>query len=378
MNLQRKKQLMRLRGMIVKEGYQIIRDPSNILIAFILPLLLLVIYSFGISLDYKGMKIGIVLADETESTASLLSSFEYSRFFSPTVGKNIEEFVPKLIDGTVKGIVVVPSYFSQDRERPDRFGPIQLITDGSDPNMASFVRNYVSAALANWQAHESATDEHARTLVVKGAPRFWYNEELTSRYFLLPGSIALIMTLIGTMLTALVIAREWERGTMEALMSTPISMGEIILSKLIPYYFLGIGSLLFCLFFSVVLIDVPLRGSFLAIFIASSVFLLAALGAGLLISSISRNQFIAYQAAIITGFLPAFMLSGFVFEISSMPKPIQLITWLIPARYFVTLMQTLFLVGNVWPLFFWNTLPLLVIAAILFFITKKQARKRLD
>jgi ABC-2 type transport system permease protein len=368
----------RVKGMIIKEFYQIFRDPSNVMIAFVLPAILLFIYSFGISLDYKNLRIGMVLQDDNVQAINLAHAFTNSKYFHVDSGRTFQEYADDLIAGHIKGIVVIPSYFSEYVYRPDRVGPVQVITDGSEPNAATFVYNYAQGAWLTWLSQTSLETGRKQIFQIRPQPRFWYNEELESRYFLLPGSIALIMTLIGTLLTALVIAREWERGTMEALMAMPVTVGEILLSKLIPYYVLGIASLTFCVLFATLFIGVPYRGSYFALWLVSSAFLLAALGAGLLISSLSRNQFVAYQGAVVTGFLPAFMLSGFIFEISSMPYPIQLITYLIPARYFVSALQTLFLVGNVWSVLLPNMLAMILFAMILFTITLSKSVKRLD
>jgi ABC-2 type transport system permease protein len=370
--------MRRLKGLLIKEFYQIIRDPSNILIAFVLPSLLLFIYSFGVSLDYKHLKIGVILEDQTEDAVSLFHSFSNSEYFDVQRGKSLAEFEEQLIAGTIRGIVVIPSYFSLYRNEDVKPGPIQVISDGSDPNLANFVQNYAEGAYRTWLEINRVEGGEKRRFQIAPQSRFWYNEELESQNFLIPGSIAIIMTLIGTLLTALVIAREWERGTMEALMATPVTVEQILLSKLIPYYLLGIGSMVFCVVFAKVLLNVPFRGSYFVLYLVSSAFLFACLGSGLLISTLAKNQFVAYQGAVITGFLPAFMLSGFIFEISSMPKPIQVLTYFIPARYFVTSLQTLFLVGNVWDLLLKNMLAMLCFALLLFSITLRKTAKRLD
>jgi ABC-2 type transport system permease protein len=186
------------------------------------------------------------------------------------------------------------------------------------------------------------------------------------------------MTLIGALLTSLVIAREWERGTMEAIMATPVTINQVLLGKLIPYFVLGMGSMLLCTGVAAFLYDVPFRGSILALTLVSCVFLLAALGQGLLISSVAKNQFVAAQIALMSAFLPAFMLSGFIFEISAMPVPIRLLTSVFAARYFVTCLQTLFLTGNIWSLVFRCTAAMAAIALVFFLITSKKTHKRLD
>ncbi len=194
----------------------------------------------------------------------------------------------------------------------------------------------------------------------------------------MPGLIAVIMTLTGALLTALVMAREWERGTMEALMVTPVTIKEILLGKLIPYYILGMGGMVLSVIMAVWQFGVPLRGSLPVLFIASSLFLLVALGMGLLISTLAKNQFVAGQVAIIVTFLPAFILSGFIFDIGSMPLPIQVFTHVIAARYFVSILQTVFLAGNVWQVVLPNALALLLMAAVFFGIIRRKSRKRLE
>jgi len=368
----------RISALIVKEFFQIIRDPSSILISVILPMVLMFLYGYGVSLDMDHIKIGLVMEDVSPDAQSFAKSLTDSRYFDVKIGRHRKEFDQDIVGGAVRGIVVIPAYFSQFRNRPGQIAPIQVIADGSEPNTANFVQNYVQGAWQNWLQQERISSNLKGLPLIQPNIRFWYNEELESRNFLIPGSLALIMTLIGTLLTALVVAREWERGTMEALMSTPVTIGEILIGKLIPYFILGLGSMFLCVVFAVFVYNVPLRGSLIILTLVSGCFLFAALGLGLLISTISKNQFVAAQAAIVAGFLPGFMLSGFIFEISSMPFPIRVLTYAIPARYFVTSLQTLFLVGNVWKLIIYSTLPILFIGGIFFFITAFKTVKRLD
>ncbi len=208
--------------------------------------------------------------------------------------------------------------------------------------------------------------------------RVWFNSELRSRNFLVPGLIAVIMTLIGALLTAMVMSREWERGTMEALLVTPLSMREVILGKLLPYFILGMGGLTLAVSMALFLFEVPLRGSLWVLFAASALFLITALGMGLLISTVARSQFVAGQVALIATFLPAFLLSGFIFDIGSMPDVVQVITHLIAARYYVAILQTVFLAGNVWSVILPNALALVVLASVFLGLTWRKARKRLD
>jgi ABC-2 type transport system permease protein len=201
---------------------------------------------------------------------------------------------------------------------------------------------------------------------------------LESKNYLVPGSIAIVLTMIATLLTALVVAREWERGTMEALMATPVRIQELVLGKLIPYFGLGIGSMAFCTLVALLIFRVPLRGSFVTLTLISSAFLLGGLGIGLLVSTLTKSQFVASQIAVVLGFLPAFQLSGFLFEISSMPWPIQWLTYLFPARYYVQALQTTFLAGNVGSVLVTNGTILLAFAALFFLLNARMTRKRLD
>lgn len=373
-----KDSLRRVKALIIKEFFQIIRDPSSILISVILPTLLIFIYGFGVSLDANHLRIGVVLEDTAPDAQSFLKSLANSRFLDVQVALERRAFDRAIIRGDVRGIVVVPSYFSAFRGRRDNTAPIQLLIDGSEPNTANFVLNYVQGAFQNWLQQEAISSNLQGLPLVSLEPRFWYNEQLESRNFLIPGSLAIIMTLIGTLLTSLVVAREWERGTMEALMATPVSIIELTVGKLIPYFILAMVSLSICVLFSVLIYQVPFRGSFLLLGLVSSAFLLTALGMGLLISTLAKNQFVASQAAIMASFLPAFILSGFIFEIASMPPIIQFVTHFIPAKYFVSSLQTLFLVGNVWGLILYNIALMLILAFGLFLIISKKSVKRLD
>lgn len=374
----RKGKLRRLSALIVKETHQIMRDPSTFLISLVLPLILMFLYGYGVSLDMNHLRIGLVLEDTSPDAQSFSQSLVDSRYFDTRIARDRREFLEDIIRGRIRGIVIIPSYFSSFRQRPDNIAPIQVLADGSEPNTASFVQNYVQGAWANWLQQESISENLKGLPLIRAQPRFWYNEELESRYFLIPGSLAIIMTLIGTLLTALVVSREWERGTMEALMATPVTITELLIAKLVPYFVLGMLSMIMCVVIAVFYYDIPFRGSFWVLGIVTSIFLFSALGIGLLISTSARNQFIAAQAAMVAAFLPGFILSGFIFEIASMPQIIQMVTYLIPARYFVSCMQTLFLVGNVWTLIIPNSLAMLAIGSVFFILTAFRTVKRLD
>lgn len=368
----------RLKALMTKESYQIIRDPSSILISVILPLILMFIYGVGVSLDLNHLRLGIVMEDSSPDAQSLIQSFTDSPFFEIKLARHRRELYDDLVRGDIRGIIVIPMNFSKNLHNRNAIAPIQVLTDGSEPNTANFVQNYAQGAWSNWLKQRSISDGLKNLNRIVLEQRMWYNEQIESRWFLLPGSLAIIMALIGTLLTALVVAREWERGTMEALMATPIKIHELVIGKVIPYYFLGMGSMLLCAFITVFVFHVPFRGSLAALLLVSSVFLFAALGMGLFISTVARNQFVASQAATVAAFLPSLMLSGFIFEISSMPFVIQLITYILPARYFVSSLKTLFLVGDVWSVLWFDIICISLIASVFFLLTSLKTVKRLD
>jgi ABC-2 type transport system permease protein len=280
--------------------------------------------------------------------------------------------------GKVRGFVVVPADFSEKLNRPGDTAPIQIITDGAEPNTASFVQNYVRGAWEVWQLQRAAERGEAEPVVITIESRFWFNASAESRNFLIPGSITVIMTVIGSMLTSLVVAREWERGTMEALLASPVTRAELLLSKLLPYYALGIISLFLCVGVSILILNIPFRGSFLVLWVIGTLFLASSLGMGLLLSTVLRNQFNAAQAALNAAYLPALMLSGFIYEIHSMPAIIQAVTHLVPARYFVTAMQTIFQAGTIWPVLLRSGLFLLLASVFFIGLTALKTQRRLE
>jgi drug efflux transport system permease protein len=368
----------RLAALVRKESLQIVRDPSAILIAFALPVMLLFLFAYAVSLDVKGVRLGVVLESDSAAAQSLAAAFEATRYFEILPARDRREVVPELVASRIRGFVVIPQDFERrlsSRNRSESL--VQVITDGSQPNTANFVAGYSEGVVENWLAGRGAGNV-AGFLPVRFDPRFWFNPEIESRRFLIPGAIAIIMTMIGTLLTALVVAREWERGTMEAVMSTPAGILEILLGKLLPYFMLGVIATLVCAVISITLFDVPLRGSWAALLLLSSTFLVPALGQGLLISTLARNQFVAAQIALLSGFLPAMLLSGFIFEIDSMPVIIRAITHVVPARYFVSSLQTVFLAGDVWSVFLPNILAMLAIGGVFLGITARHSRKSLD
>ena len=362
----------RLVALMRKEGWQIVRDPSALIIAFVLPVALLFLFAYAVSLDVEGVRIGVVLEDDGVGARQLANAFLATPFFEVVPAYDRRQVEEQLVSGSLRGVVIIPQDF--DRNLASGGAPrVQVLTDGSQPNTANFVSGYADGVLGTWVASRFAG---ARGIELE--PRFWFNPELESRRVLVPGAIAIVIAMIGILLTALVVAREWERGTMEALFSTPISIFEILVGKLLPYFVLGLLATLVCTVLATQVFGVPLRGSVPALLLLSSAFLVPALGQGLLISALARNQFLASQMAMVSGFLPAFLLSGFLFPIESMPRVIQGVTLIIPARYFVAGLQTVFLAGDVWSILVPNTLAMLGVGTVFFVLTALNTRKSLD
>lgn len=365
----------RLWALMGKEARQIVRDPSSILIAVVLPLILLFLFGYGVSLDTTRTRIGVVLEAPSPTTRDLASAFQGSRYFEARLGTHRREFEDALIHGTLEGIVVVPETFDADLRKHGHAPDVQVLVDGTDPNTAALVQGYVQGVVSSWV--ERRAIERGTSGASSGAEeRVWFNPELESRFFLVPGSVAIVMALVGTLLTALVVAREWERGTMEALMATPVTALELLIGKVVPYFGLGIASMSLCAIVAVVIFQVPFRGTLGALYLLSAAFLLPALGQGLLISAATKNQFLASQLALLTSFLPTFLLSGFLFEIGSMPKPIQWICQIVPARWLIPSLQSVFLAGDLWPLLLRSIGILSLYGAVFLVLAVRTTRKR--
>ena len=369
---------MRLRGLVRKEVLQILRDPSSIMIALVMPVVLILLHGYGMSLDPKEMPVGVVIARPTADTSGLFTALSNSPFLKPVAYADVREAEDALRRHVVDGFIVLREDFARNASSLARPAPIQLIVNGVDANSARILQGYVEGAVQVWAASTAGERRVPLAAPVALDHRYWFNPELRSANFIVPGLIAIVMTLSGALLTAMVVSREWERGTMEALMVTPASMAEIMLAKLASYFALGMGGMVVSVALAIFLFGVPFRGSFLVLTTVAMTFLITALGMGLLISTVARNQFVAAQAAFVTTYMPALMLSGFLFDIGTMPWPIQALTQIVAARYFVDVLQTVFLAGNVWPVLLPNLAALAGFAAFFFTLTLMRARRRLD
>ncbi|MEN0612944.1 ABC transporter permease [Klebsiella indica] len=368
----------RVRALCVKETRQIVRDPSSWLIAVVIPLLLLFIFGYGINLDSSKLRVGVLLEQQSEDALDFVHAMTGSPYIDATISDNRQQLMQMMQAGQIRALVVVPVDFAQKMARPGDSAPIQLITDGSEPNTANFAQNYVEGIWQIWQQQQAEDRGETFEPLIDVRARYWFNPATISQHFIIPGAITIIMTVVGAILTSLVVAREWERGTMEALLSTEITRAELLLCKLIPYYFLGMLAMLLCMLVAVFILDVPFRGSLMILFFIASLFLLSTLGMGLLISTITRNQFNAAQVALNAAFLPSIMLSGFIFQIDSMPAIIRAVTYVIPARYFVSTLQSLFLAGNIPVVLLVNVMFLIASAVMFIGLTWLKTRRRLD
>jgi ABC-2 type transport system permease protein len=368
---------MRLRGLLRKEWLQILRDPSSISIAFVLPTLLLFLFGYGVTLDARNEPVGLVVDNPDSTAQSVVAAFYQSPYFVPVQLASIQEAEDAIADHRVSAILWLRNDFSR-RLLARGDAPIELIVNGTDANTARIVEGYVQSVWSDWLVKLARINGRPLTVPLLVEPRIWFNPSARSRDYLVPGLMASIMTLVGALLTAMVVAREWERGTMEALMVTPVSLTDIFLGKLVPYFLLGMGGMALSAGLAYWLFAVPLRGSGVVLMAASALFLLAALGMGLLISTVTRDQFVAGQVAIIATYLPAFMLSGFVFDIGSMPWGIRFATYLVAARYFVSILQTVFLAGDVWAVILPNGAALLAMAMLFLTLARLASRKRLE
>ncbi|MDD3238353.1 MAG: ABC transporter permease [Candidatus Gastranaerophilales bacterium] len=363
-------------ALIKKEFLQIIRDPSSIVISFVLPFILLIIYMYGINLDTTKVSIGIKNDDMNPEISTLIKSFSRSKFVKSDVYYNPAEMYDDIVRSKLNGAVLIPNDFSSKLAK-GQAADFMVITDGSTVNTANYVQSYPLQIVNDWLAQS----EYARFVkppAVSSNIRFWYNQDINSHYFILPGSLAITMTLIGLLLTALVVAREWERGTMEALLSTQVRKIDIVLGKYIPYFTLGMLSMIFNTFVCIYVFHIPFRGSLFVLFAVSGLFLFTSLGIGLLISTSLKNQFVASQVAIAIGFLPALLMSGLMFPINSMPIAFQYFTMILPPRYFVTFIESEFMAGTVWSIVIANSLFLLVLGSILFAAVYEKTGMRLE
>lgn len=371
----------RLVSLTRKEFRQLLRDRSNLAIGILLPMVLILIFGYGMSLDVKNAPVAVVLEDSSPTAHEAIAGLQLSPTIAPVLLSSMHDAEKLMRERKVDGIVRVPADFSRALAAGN--ARVQLIVHGADAGRATIVQAYVSGALGQSAVRQAdrggaagaAAPSAGRVTVEQ---RMWFNAANTSTWYLVPGLIVLIMTLIGAFLTALVMAREWERGTLEALFVTPVRPVEILLAKIIPYFAVGMLGLALCLLAARFLFAVPMYGSLFAVVLSSMLYLIVAVSLGLVISSVTRNQFLASQVALIATFMPSMMLSGFLFDLRNVPIAVRVIGHVLPATYFMDLIKTLFLAGDVWPLIWRNCAVLAAYAVGLLLLARMVTRKSLD
>ena len=368
--------LLRIWALVRKEYRQILRDPSSIAVGVVMPVMLIILFGYALSLDVKSVPVAIVLERPSPDALELAARFQLSPYFDARLFTSMQEAEREMLARRVDGIVRIRSDYARNVSLSD--AEVQILVHGTDANRARIIQGYAQGAVAQWTARRLAEGQAIAAGPVGMRDRVWFNDANDSHYFLVPGLVVLVMTLIGAMLTSLVVAREWERGTLEAMFVTPVQADEILLGKTIPYFVLGMFGLVLCLLAARFLFQVPFRGSVVVLAAVSMLYLLVALGIGLLISSATRNQFVAIQLTMLATFLPAMMLSGFLFDLRNMPAVVRMITYVLPARYYVGLLQTIFLAGNVWSLIATNAAVLAGMAAVLMLLSYRATKKNLN
>jgi len=364
-------------ALIQKEFYQIIRDFSSILIAFVLPLIILVLYRYGVNLDTVKVTLGIKNDDINPKLSTLINSFDHSDYIRTQYFFDKDEMYKKIKNSTLKGAVIFPNDFTKKliKKTP---ADVLVITDGSEANLANYVQNYTGEILQNWLLNTSDFRFETAPDLVSSDVRFWYNQDINSHFFILPGSLAITMNLIGMLLTALVISREWERGTIESLFATNITKMNFVLGKYIPYFILGMLSLIFNVFLCLKVFQIPFKGNLLILFFVGGLYLFCCLGVGLVISSSYKEQFSASQMALSFGLLPALMLSGLIYPISSMPVIFQFLTMILPPRYFIIFIQSEFMAGTIPKIVIINSIFMSILGLALFFAVWHNMDLRLE
>ena len=366
-------------ALIKKEVKEIKKDFSSILIAFIMPLMLLFLFGFGINFDTNTVKIGIVDFDNTEISRDISQSLVNSKYLDCQFYKTINSANSDLAAGKIRGYTVFPVNFIKEFKK-NKAPKIQIVTDGTEPNTAKFVSSYIQGAVGSWFSYKNKSSAIGKNYgaEIRSIVRTWYNPSLKSRYFILPGSLSIIMTMTGTVLTALVVAKEWERGTMEALLTTEVTKYEFVLSKYISYFILGFLSISFCLFVIIVIARIPFYGSYLWLVLTSALFMLNGIGIGMLISTLFKEQFASSQMAGSIGFMPSMMLSGLIYEIDSTPAFIKILSYIVPAKYYVSSSTSLFLSGTITKTLVINSIYMAFFAIFIFILILKFTKERIE
>lgn len=373
--------LRNIQAITRKEFYHLIRDFRSLYLAFALPLLLILLFGYALSLDVDNVETVVVDFDRTDLSRDFIRRLDASPYFHVGVHLADTKEVTEYLDhGWTLLAVVIPPGWTKNL-RADREAPLQFLLDGSDPNFASITRGYVNAFIEQYNQRlltEFLNRQGMEKIKppIEGRIRVWFNEDLESRRFIVPGIIAVIIMIVGAMLTSLVIAREYENGTMETIKSLPINAGEFLIGKAIPYFFVGMTDVLISILMGQVLFGVVMKSSFWLMIAASSIYLGVALALGLLISSVTKSQLLANQGAILLTYLPSLLLSNFVFPVVNMPKVLQLVTYVVPATYYIDILNGLYLrnlgLAHLWPSFTVMIVMFIILAAMNVLLLKRE------
>lgn len=365
---------IRLWALVKKEFIHILRDPRSLAMAFLMPLILLILFGYAITMDIKTLNLVVYDQDKSAASRHYLEGFPASSYFAVVGAVESHADVRALLDqGKAHLALVIPPHFARDMEQ-GRATKVQLLTDGSDANTATIALGYAEAITNRFSTARLGSKIE---LAVDNRLRVWYNPELKSRWFIIPGLIAVIMTVITALLTSLTVSREWESGTMEQLIATPVQPIELFLGKMAPYFVIGVLDVLFSVAMGVWVFDVPLRGSFLFLLGVTAMFLVGGLSLGIMVSTIAKSQLVASQLAMVVTFLPAFLLSGFLYSIDNMPRFLQVVTHVVQARYFVEVLKNIFLKASP-PSYVADDLIFLgLFAVVVFAVALRKFRKKL-
>jgi ABC-2 type transport system permease protein len=364
-----------------KEFYHLIRDFRSLYLAFFIPLLLILLFGYALSLDVEDVKTVVVDHDKSQLSRDLIRKLDASAYFRITKHLPNTEAVTEYLDhGWTTMALIIPPGWAKDI-KADRESPLQILFDGSDPNFAGLSRGYIIAFIEDFNRHQLIQFLNRKGMEeikspVEGRIRVWFNEDLESRNFIVPGIIAIIIMIVGAMLTSLVIAREYENGTMETIRSLPIRAGEFLIGKAIPYFFIGLTDVLIAIFMGQVLFGVVMKSSFWLMVLASSVYLGVALSLGLFISVVTKSQLVANQMAVLFTYLPSLLLSNFVFPVVNMPIILQKVTYVVPATYFIDILNGLYLrnlgMTHLWPNYLVLNIIFLVLIIMNFVVLKRE------
>ena len=374
--------LTRFLAVAKKEIVQVLRDSRSLIIVLIMPVILVMLFGYGVNLDQKHIPIYVYDQEGSQQSQDLLKHFQASQYFDVVqVVNGYPELKHALDAGDARMGIVIPWDFA-NRLRDGRSVKVQALVDATDDNTANVAIGYAQAVVQGYSSTIQlewlrSHGQIARPASISVQTRTWYNEDLESSAFIIPGVLALVMSVIGSFLTSLTIAREWERGTMEQLISTPVTSLEIMFGKLVPYFIIGMFDVIVCALLAIYWFHVPFRGSFMTLIVSSVMFMIVVLSMGFFISVIAKNQLAASQIALLATFLPAFLLSGFLFAIEQMPVALQWITRIFPARYYVSVLKKIFLKGSPSALLYVDLVPLAVFTVLLAALATRSFHKRL-